>query len=392
MDLRPPISLEHSYSSTTTATPTTATPNDRKRKIDDDKGVDYISQSVQYQNSYLPLLCRMYVASQAMQLGTEARFTSLVLFHRYVAHFHHLQNNIYDDTDEDEDNDKLAEPTLTSKSVHPMKKIRMKKERCDKAERNHLGTVAAACLFLGCKAQEETRRIRDVINLSHMLDFENDNDGHDDDEEYYEEVKEEKINLTSDRTPSNEHTDEKNNYQRHQNQRQLSKKRIIINEATQPPDLDESYWATKERIVSTEQSILRLIKFDVSVSQPHRILVIVYEELLHFHAYGNDNDADDDEKMTAVLKSAWKRLNDALLYAPALMCGCVELACAALELALEEREYGGKGHVLLQRKNDTHCGWKDCVGVDQHQLEDAKEKLIEASNLLSRIADNDNDL
>ena len=131
----------------------------------------------------------------------------------------------------------------------------------------------------------------------------------------------------------------------------MSKKRIIINEATQPPDLDESYWEAKERIVATEQSILRLIKFDVSViSQPHRILVIIYEEYPLFQNNDHDDEDEDDNnnnveeedvQMTPVLKSAWKRLNDALFYAPALMCGCVELACAALELALDER--GNKG-------------------------------------------------
>ena len=95
--------------------------------------------------------------------------------------------------------------------------------------------------------------------------------------------------------------------------------------------------------------------------------------------------------MTHVLKSAWKRLNDALFYVPALMCGCVELACAALELALDER--CNKGESYVQVKDTIHCGWKDCVGVNQYKLIDAKEKLIEASNLLSsRIAHDDNDL
>lgn len=357
MDFRPSISPPD-------YTTTTILHND-ERHVNDDEYNGPMPHQSQYRNPFLlRILSRMYVASCAMQLGTEARFTSLVLFHRYIAHFKHSQSN------RDNDN-KLTE------STHTMKKRRIKKNY--KVERHHLGTVAAACLFLGCKAQEESRRIRDVINLSHMLDFENDNDGNKDKDEDdngnvyndgYEEIEEMKVKLLHKQQASNDD----NQQQQHQ---QPSKKRIIIHEANGPPDLDESYWEAKERIVSTEQSILRLIKFDVSVSQPHRLLVIIFEELLLFHI-SDTNYGTGYARRSGVLRSAWKKLNDALFYAPALMCGCMELACAALDLALQESVYA-------HTNNDIHYRWKDCVGVDQHKLEDAKEKLGEASNLLSRI-------
>ena len=56
-------------------------------------------------------------------------------------------------------------------------------------------------------------------------------------------------------------------------------------------------------------------------------------------------------------------------------------------------ERGNKGESSVEGKDTLHCGWKDCVGVDQNKLIEAKEKLIKASNLLSsRIAHDDNDL
>ncbi len=35
----------------------------------------------------------------------------------------------------------------------------------------HLGKVASTCLLLGCNMEEEPMRIRDLVNLLHMLGF-----------------------------------------------------------------------------------------------------------------------------------------------------------------------------------------------------------------------------
>ena len=106
--------------------------------------------------------------------------------------------------------------------------------------REHLGTVAAACLFLGCKVEEEHRRIRDVINLSHMMDFAG---------------------------------------ARGDGECTSSNGKIHIHEADSPPDLDDEYWKTKERIVATEQEVLRMLRFDTSVSHPHRAVLLILDGL-----------------------------------------------------------------------------------------------------------------
>jgi len=316
MDLRAPIPPDHIYTITKNNTPTNYD-NDSNEII-------------------IPILCRMYVASKTMQLGTEARFASFVIFHRYVAHFLHFNNS------------------NESKGL----KASNNNETRRKEQRKHLGIVAAACLFLGCKSQEESRRIRDVINLSCMLNFEdNDDDGG------------ETITIMDDST-SKYSTNRKPFSDASGSTISLLESKIgggiVICEASQPPDLDESYWKTKERIISTEQSILRLIKFDVSVSQPHRALIVVYEEILIFH------DLQDKEKN--VLKYAWRRLNDSLFYVPALMCSCTALACGAIDLALDEK--ASKSTMNDMKK------WKECVGVGKSDMISAKEKLIGASNFL----------
>ena len=48
----------------------------------------------------------------------------------------------------------------------------------------HLGKVASVCILVGCKMEEEPRRIRDVVNLSRLLGLplrEDDDNGTDDD-------------------------------------------------------------------------------------------------------------------------------------------------------------------------------------------------------------------
>jgi hypothetical protein len=181
----------------------------------------------------------MYIACHILRLGTEARFSALVFLHRYTR-------------------------AVTKEGVV-----------------GHLDWrwVAAACLFLACKAEEEPRRLRDVINLAHML-------------------------------LSTEEGDD-------------GKETIYLHE--EPPHLNEEYWEAKKKIVETEQVVLRWLAFDVSVSHPHRAVFLLLEK------------EDIRDKLLPV---AFRRLNDVLFHGPALEHLVLELAAAAIELAREEVEAG----------------------------------------------------
>ena len=169
-----------------------------------------------------PILLKMHIASHSMELGSESRFTGLVLFHRYVRHFnklllqeqqHHMQNDMHQIT-------------------------------------SHLGKVAAACLFLGCKMEEEPRRIRDVINLSHVLNFCS-------------------SSVENDTTATS--TSDK--------QREALQNIPTIIESLNPPPLDEQYWKNKEEMVSIEQHVLRMIRYNTTVCHPYRCILIIMETL-----------------------------------------------------------------------------------------------------------------
>lgn len=290
-------------------------------------------------------LCRMYVASEAMDLGIESRFTGLVLFHRYVRHLYrsvqrqrHQQNK-----------------HLKQTSREAMKQISL-----------HLGTVAAACLLLGCKMEEEPRRIRDVINLSHILKF----SMGDSDENA----------VVSSTSASMDNLDA-------QNKNTLSEPVTII-ELPQPPPLDDSYWSVKEQIVSAEQHVLRMIQFDTTVCHPHRCVLIIMEILGFGTGRKSSNERSGEvereswllnpEQSDGVIRRAWMMLNDAPLDGKgvALQYPVIVLSCAAISLAAEATNNNNSNSKIIDGGIVPLPGfWWTALGVTTEEIIMAKDAL-----------------
>lgn len=188
-----------------------------------------------------PLLCKLWIGCHVLELGEETSFTALVLLHRYYYFY--------------------------------CEQLQQQRDKDDEASYDWKW-IGAACLVLGMKAEEEVRRLRDVINVAHMLDF------------------------GMDKTSTS----------------------LTFDVSSDPPELNESYWKAKESIVATEQMVLRVLQFDVLVGHPHRLVVLI---------------AEDWGLPDAVVQQAWRHLNDALLYAPALTVGALPVACAAVELVIK---------------------------------------------------------
>jgi len=166
--------------------------------------------------------------------------------------------------------------------------------------------------------EEEIRRIRDVINLSHMLNVdENDNVSDDD------------VNMTT---------------------HDIKSKQIVtIIESARPPPLDEKYWKTKENLVSVEQHVLRMIRFDTSVCHPHRCVLVIMETLgfgvgrrkrddniLHEQQrHNNEKWLMQPNQSEGIILTAFQILNDAALdeTGEALRHSAIVLSCAAISLA-----------------------------------------------------------
>ena len=274
-----------------------------------------------------PLLYRMFVATHVLRLGTEARFTALVLLHRYTMATKH------------EPKERLCESKW----------------------------VAAACLFLACKAEEEPRRLRDVINLAYMIlsppsssssrSFEKSNNS---------DPKGEQMDSGDGPGPRDE---------------ACNKRFEILEIRDVPPNLNEEYWQAKKKIVETEQIVLRWLGFDVSVSHPHRAVRTLI---------GNETSETSDRLKLL----AFRRLNDALFHAPAMMHNVWSMACAALSLAMEEdlekQHSQGQcgqpdaetkdGLAVTSRFSKPH--WWNAYHVSDKDFESAKEDLLRAIKVL----------
>jgi hypothetical protein len=186
--------------------------------------------------------------------------------------------------------------------------------------KRHLGRIAAACLFLGCKAEEEPRRIRDVINLSSILDFEGIGC----------------VCSTLVSTLANDFGDSPSKQTEASIEQSPTKAQpVIIIESTHPPPLDDKYWSDKEQMVSTEQHLLRQLQFDTLVCHPYRCVLIVMETL----RFGNGTNSGllSPKGSEALICKAFTVLNeisiDAVLGTTILQSDVVTLACAVISVA-----------------------------------------------------------
>jgi hypothetical protein len=262
-------------------------------------------------------LGRMFVACHILQLQTETRFTAIVLLHRYARAKAQANGSV--------------ESTSDGKGLED------------------LPWVGAACIFLACKVEEETRRLRDVINMVHMV-------------------------LSS--LPRSSSSSKVGDVEAEANGGVNNPKDVILISAS-PPDLNQEYWKSKKRVVETEQAVLRWLGFDVSVSHPHRAVFLILEAK-----------AGNRDKVLAI---AFRRLNDALFWPDALEHTVIELACASIDLALEEVERddaiaGGNGLGGGEITTVRHLTNEFLVQfhTTAQSIEFCKDHLIQATNYLEK--------
>ncbi len=267
------------------------------------------------------ILHKIYISSRILDLSTETRYVTFVLFYRYIIQYHQHHLN------------------------HMGNKIDNKQESKSNTQK-HLGKVAVATLFLACKISNENRRIRDVINVYHILRLE-----YQDDE--FENQKEEIIEIES-----------------------------------TPPPIDEAYWDFKEEIVRIEQQLLRVLNFDVydlSIS-PYRIVVSILEYIINTLENLNEDNKDNckvvckettqqkEVYFKQLLVTTWRHINDGLLEIDLLSMKNSEFACGALQLAIEDTsaETFTTSALIYQI---TQLNWWEWVDVSFDQLGGAKSQI-----------------
>jgi len=248
-----------------------------------------------------PKLSALLVGASVLQLQVETIFTAAVLLHRYYAVIH-------DDCCEDEHKSAPAAAASSSQQQqqqqhHATQQQQQQQQKPSEHDDDDWKYVVAVCLFLACKREEEPRRLRDVINVAHMMDCNSNN----------------------------------NSTQQQQQERSI----VVVTWNPTPPLLDASYWAAKQRMVQTEQRVLRWLTLDVAVPHPHRAVV----HLLLTYLNDGDDDSDDDndnnsqqqqQRFQHLVRASVRRVNDSIYSSAALQQPVLALAVAAVQLAILE--------------------------------------------------------
>lgn len=260
------------------------------------------------------ILTKIYVAHATLELGTETRFATFQIFHRCLSHYiYHNMKSKKEHLPENGGNNELSTK-----------------------QKQELSSLAVASIFLGCKLCNEHRRLRDVINIKHVLQMDDDLD-----------VRVNEVNG--------------------------------INEHKPPPSLDEEYWKQKEEMVRIEQTLLRIIDFDVNVSFPHRIMILIWEKIIKKLEEKKTGDLDEKSLnyWRCILHNSWKRLNSILFNVDCMVCSSSSLACAALSLAIEDTKAQVPDSMSICDKIDVE--WWVWLDVTYDELSKVKDKVSNAA-------------
>ena len=319
---RPPLLLpwDQPLSGNTTTTATTTTTTTTTANWDD-----------LHDEQMSPMISAIVVACHILRLSQETTFTAACFLHRYFSAIR-LQNMMRSTTTAT-----TTTPWLVNNHNNVIKKhnhhstdsstIRLNgdggggggREQQHDDDENHQD-ILVCCIFLACKVEEEPRRLRDFINLSQMLSW---------DEVGGKVQKEESVKKTSSYSTDDAKLDREKPHH------------SLLYWKKDPPDLDERYWSIKECIVTTEQHVLRWLAFDVCVSHPHRAIVALIQQQQreqrdqrHKQQQQSIDPEQWQEKQVLLANRSFQILNSVAIYScRALSMPVLSLATAAIELA-----------------------------------------------------------
>ena len=204
----------------------------------------------------------------------------------------------------------------------------------------------ASCLFLACKSCEEPRRLRDVINCAHMISTPSWRPA---------DRKASETPLLGDEDKSGLSTKESGAIEPTGAEKRAEDSSLsLVLWNPEPPLLDDAYWKTKEKIVEMEQFILRWLSFDVHVSNPHRAVCWILEDVAW------EPDVSETNR-TKIMPLALRFINQAVFSIELVRKPVLVLACQAVEWG--SRESG----IALPRDHDA---WLAPLGLSRNDNRD----------------------
>lgn len=325
-----------------------------------------------------PHLSILLVSCRVLGLSMETTFSAACLLHRYVLSLPSFEVQ-------------QVLPTVTSAATATHKVNNHNQKQQDTAD--DWPWRVASVIFIACKAEEEHRRLRDLINLVHMLSWKKDNstttptptsNKDETSTPLLLSTSDEQAKTATRKSTDNHHPDSDDTpFSSSSSSSETSMIELVWN--NQPPDLDEQYWKDKERIVKAEQTVLRWLAFDVHVAHPHRLVVLLTEDCLEQYIFTStiSNAEDDIEKQQSqsttkiLVENTWTLLNSCVFSINALQQSTLTLAVAALDHTIDTwREANAKKNASTI---SIPTGWWKATGVsldDKKRAMDALDTVI----------------
>jgi hypothetical protein len=252
-----------------------------------DSGNDESGRSDERNAAFLPWICALQAAGEVLDLSVETQFTASVLLHRYRSLAGAFRVH----------NEKTVDRTL-------------RQDRNNDCSPSSEILAVAACLFVACKVEDEPRRLGDVVNCALQLRV---------------------------RVPSYK-MDEKSSTMAFSMTRNVPVRIMWDPTPGREQYSDSIYKRAHQGVVDAQQVLLRWLGFDVQVSHPHRMVVLIVQYVASIWMDRNgDDDRFPDSFQTLIDQwrlDAWQRLNTAVFCADCLQHNVASLACASMDIEL----------------------------------------------------------
>ena len=226
-------------------------------------------------------------------------------------------------------------------------------------DKNNNKWLIVCVIFVACKTQEDHRRLRDFINLAYMITWQQ--------EELNNEIKSTSNDKETNKTISSDTTTTSNQI-------------LQLTWNKDPPPLDDKYWKDKELIVQAEQTVLRCLAFDVHVSHPHRLVVLLMQECCVLQQSPNDKDDQSSlnkaqQLQESLVQETWTLLNSCVFCVTALQQPALVLTVAALDIVVIQNN--NKNNSKLDDQHAIPGDWWKDTGVTAEAKQTATKILLE---------------
>ena len=163
---------------TTTTTTTSQFQSALKELAISEQDVDFVTTNFNGNPNIPSLLFKLYIAAHILDLSTETRYISFVTFYQYLhqyrlQYFNVMIQNSKGGGQQQVQQQQQQQQQQSSANNNSSTSMCTNDDEYVLRAQHHLAKIAAATLFLACKISNENRRIRDVINIHHMLQFSN---------------------------------------------------------------------------------------------------------------------------------------------------------------------------------------------------------------------------